>query len=55
MVASLSPKKHELRLKDALVCFRCGETTKNMPALKDHLQKEFDALRKRETKSASTS
>ena len=55
MVASLAPKNHELRLKDALVCFRCGETMKNMPALKNHLQKEFDALRKRETKSASVS
>jgi aprataxin len=55
MVASLAPTKHELRLKDALVCFRCGETMKNMPALKDHLQREFDALRKRVTKSASAS
>ena len=55
MVASLSPKKHELRLKDALVCFRCGEMAKNIPALKNHLQREFDAMRKRETKSASAS
>jgi aprataxin len=55
MVASLRPKDQELRLKDALVCFRCGETMKNMPALKDHLQKEFDALRKRETVSALAS
>lgn len=55
MVASLAPKNHELRLKDALVCFHCGETIKNMPALKDHLQKEFDALRRRKTKSASAS
>jgi len=30
------------------VCFRCGETAKNMPALKKHLQAEFDTLRKRE-------
>ena len=55
MVASLAPQKHEPRLKDPLVCFRCGEETKNMPALKNHLQKEFDALRKRETKSVSAS
>jgi C2HE / C2H2 / C2HC zinc-binding finger len=55
MVAHLAPKKYELRLKDALVCFRCGETAKNMPALKNHLQQEFDALRKRETKSVSAS
>lgn len=44
----VAPEEHELRLKDALVCFRCGETVKNMPALKNHLQEEFDALRKRE-------
>jgi len=55
MVASLAPNKHELRLKDALVCFRCGEMAKNMPTLKNHLQKEFDVLRKRETKPASAS
>lgn len=55
MVASLTPEKHEPRLKDALVCFRCGETMKNMPALKNHIQREFDALRKRETKSVSAS
>lgn len=56
MVAHLAPKKHELRLKDALVCFRCGETAKNMPALKNHLQEEFDALRKkREMKNVSSS
>jgi hypothetical protein len=55
MVARLAPKKYELRLKDALVCFRCGETARNMPALKNHLQQEFDALRKRETKSVAAS
>jgi len=47
-MARLAPEKYEPRLKDALVCFRCGETAKNMPALKKHLQDEFDALRKRE-------
>jgi aprataxin len=50
VVADLAPKKYELRLKDALVCFRCGKPAKNMPALKNHLQEEFDALRKREIK-----
>jgi len=55
MITSLAPKKYEPHLKDALVCFRCGETAKNMPALKNHLQEEFDALRKREIKSASAS
>ncbi|KAI0256898.1 HIT-like domain-containing protein [Lactifluus subvellereus] len=46
--ARLAPEEYEPRLKDALVCFRCGETVKNMPALKKHLQDEFDALRKRQ-------
>lgn len=44
----LAPEEYEPRLKDALVCSRCGETVKNMPALKKHLQDEFDALRKRQ-------
>ena len=48
MAMRLTPEKYEPRLKDALVCFHCGETAKNMPALKKHLQDEFDALRKRE-------
>jgi len=48
MATRLAPEKYEPRLKDALVCFHCGETAKNMPALKKHLQDEFDALRKRE-------
>jgi len=30
------------------VFFDCGETAKNMPVLKKHLQEEFDTLRKRE-------
>ncbi|KAI0006211.1 hypothetical protein BJV74DRAFT_792568 [Russula compacta] len=47
-IAHVAPEEHEPRLKDALVCFRCSETAKNMPALKKHLQEEFDALRKRE-------
>jgi aprataxin len=47
-MARLAPEKYEPRLKDALACFHCGETAKNMPALKKHLQDEFDALRKRE-------
>jgi len=60
----LTSEVYEPRLKEALVCFRCGETAKNMPALKKHLQEEFDMLRKRqigkmkrkrETESASRS
>jgi hypothetical protein len=47
-MARLAPAEYEAHLKDELVCFHCGETAKNMPALKKHLQDEFDALRKRE-------
>ncbi len=47
-MARLAPEEYEPRLKDALVCFHCGEAMKNMPTLKKHLQEEFDALRKRE-------
>lgn len=45
----LAPEVYEPRLKNALECFRCGQPAKNIPALKKHLQEEFDALRKRET------
>ncbi|KAH9966867.1 hypothetical protein BC827DRAFT_1102360, partial [Russula dissimulans] len=47
-VLRLTPEVYEPRLKEALVCFRCGETAKNIPALKKHLQHEFDLLRKRQ-------
>lgn len=43
----LAPEEYEPRLKNALECFRCGLPAKNMPALKKHIQEEFDALRKR--------
>lgn len=47
----LAPEEYEPRLKNALECFRCGQPAKSIPALKKHLQEEFDALRKREIKS----
>ncbi|KAH9027681.1 hypothetical protein EDB84DRAFT_1670019 [Lactarius hengduanensis] len=50
-VRRLAPEEYEPRLKYALECFRCEQPAKNMPALKKHLQDEFDALRKREGKS----
>ncbi|KAH9079624.1 HIT-like domain-containing protein [Lactarius deliciosus] len=49
-VRRLAPEDYEPRLKYALECFRCDQPAKNMPALKKHLQDEFDALRKREGK-----
>ena len=48
----LAPEVYEPRLKNALECFRCGQPAKNIPALKKHLQEEFDALRKRETRKS---
>jgi aprataxin len=51
-MSRLAPEVYEAHLKGALVCFRCGETAKNMPTLKKHLQDEFDTLVKRQvTKS----
>ncbi|KAH8980929.1 HIT-like domain-containing protein [Lactarius hatsudake] len=50
-VRRLAPEEYEPRLKYALECFRCDQPAKNMPALKKHLQDEFDALRKCESKS----
>ncbi|KAH8980925.1 HIT-like domain-containing protein [Lactarius hatsudake] len=47
----LAPEDYEPRLKRVFECFRCGQRGKNMPALKKHLQEEFDALRRREGKS----
>jgi len=50
----LAPEEYEPRLKNALECFRCGQPAKNMPALKKHLEDEFDALRKRETRAGKS-
>jgi len=49
-MARLAPEVYEAHLKGALVCFHCGETAKNMPTLKKHLQDEFDTLVKRQSK-----
>lgn len=34
-------------LKTPLVCWHCGAEQKNMPVLKSHLQREWDALAER--------
>lgn len=47
-MAELKPSKYEPILKEALVCFRCNKSQKNIPTLKAHLQTEWDNLRKRE-------
>ncbi|GLB35012.1 putative C2HE / C2H2 / C2HC zinc-binding finger [Lyophyllum shimeji] len=41
-MAKLDPKDHEAFLKQDLACFHCGSAMKNMPALKAHLQEEWD-------------
>ena len=50
----LVPEEFEPSLKNPLECFRCDLIAKNMPALKKHLQEEFDALRKREVRVAKS-
>ncbi|KAG6911482.1 hypothetical protein DXG01_014556 [Tephrocybe rancida] len=46
--AKLDPKPYEALLKEELACFRCGSSMKNMPALKTHLEEEWDKLTERE-------
>ncbi|KAA1469527.1 HIT-like protein, partial [Dentipellis sp. KUC8613] len=41
-VSQLKKSEYEPRLKEDLVCFRCERALKNMPALKAHLQEEWD-------------
>lgn len=47
-MTELKPSKYEPILKEDLVCFQCHKPQKNIPALKMHLQTEWDNLRKRE-------
>jgi aprataxin len=39
---------YEKKLKESLSCFHCGESMKNMPSLKEHLQKEWERLANQE-------
>ncbi|KAF8741013.1 hypothetical protein AX14_006216 [Amanita brunnescens Koide BX004] len=39
---------YEKKLKEPLSCFHCGESMKNMPSLKEHLQKEWERLENQE-------
>lgn len=43
-LAKVNIAEHEAKLKEPLVCFRCHGAQRNVPALKEHLQAEFDAL-----------
>ncbi|KAJ7273655.1 HIT-like domain-containing protein [Mycena haematopus] len=46
-MAKLDTKHYESMLKEDLSCWRCDASIKNMPALKAHLQEEWDAQAKR--------
>ncbi|KAG5643623.1 hypothetical protein DXG03_000590 [Asterophora parasitica] len=43
-MAKLDPAPYEALLKENLACFHCGSAMKNIPALKAHLQMEWDTL-----------
>ncbi|KAG6818167.1 hypothetical protein H0H87_000072 [Tephrocybe sp. NHM501043] len=47
-MAKLDFKQYEALLKEDLACFHCGSSMKNMPALKAHLEEEWDKLASRE-------
>ncbi len=47
-MSKLDPKTYEGRLKESLECFQCEQILKNMPTLKEHLQKEWDKFSKAE-------
>ncbi|KAL0946965.1 hypothetical protein HGRIS_013118 [Hohenbuehelia grisea] len=51
-MAALKKSQYEPILKEDLTCWRCEGTFKNMPALKTHLQEEFDKLTSREKAKA---
>jgi len=41
--SQLNSKDYEPFLKEALLCWRCDEVLKTIPALKEHLKEHFDA------------
>ncbi|KAJ7097980.1 HIT-like domain-containing protein, partial [Mycena belliarum] len=47
-MARLDTKHYEAMLKEDLSCWRCNTHMKTIPALKSHLQEEWDAEAKRE-------
>ncbi|EJD46088.1 HIT-like protein, partial [Auricularia subglabra TFB-10046 SS5] len=46
-MAKLPKKQYEPLLKEKLMCFRCEQELKTIPALRAHLQEEFDREEKR--------
>ena len=49
-MAKLPKEQYEPLLKNDLRCFHCDREMKNFPALKTHLQEEWDAVEKRSVK-----
>lgn len=47
-MAKLDTKHYEPMLKEDLSCWRCNANMKTIPALKAHLQEEWDTQAKRE-------
>jgi aprataxin len=47
-MAKLDTKHYEPMLKEDLSCWRCNASMKTIPALKAHLQEEWDTQAKRE-------
>ncbi|KZV99106.1 HIT-like protein [Exidia glandulosa HHB12029] len=47
-MSKLPKAQYEPLLKESLSCFRCDKELKTIPALKTHLQEEWDAKEKRE-------
>jgi C2HE / C2H2 / C2HC zinc-binding finger len=41
-MSDLKKSQYEPLLKDKLSCWRCGQEMKNMPAMKAHLQEEWE-------------
>ncbi|KAF7791306.1 hypothetical protein EIP86_002320 [Pleurotus ostreatoroseus] len=41
------PSTYEPLLKEDLVCFHCHREMRNIPVLKDHLEREFDEMKER--------
>jgi aprataxin len=53
-VVALQQSQHEPLLKEDLECWRCRETFKTLPKLKEHLtrEKEAEAYRKKNVRQA---
>jgi aprataxin len=47
-MVNTSHATYEKILKEPLSCFHCGASMKNMPSLKEHLQKEWETMASQE-------